>query len=232
MVILFAQAIPAGPYTAEQVTAGRAAYQTNCASCHAADLSGREGPQLAGSNFIGQWGDRTTDALINFMQSTMPPGGAALPAGTYLNIAAFLLDANGARAGSQALTAASNVAIRSVAPGQRAAYLQAGGAPAAAQGKQDNAKQSKQTKETPRGVTVAGEVKNYVPVTDAMLRNPDPADWLMIRRDYKANSYSTLESDHRRRTSTICGWCGAGPCRKAEPPATSPRPSCTTACCT
>ena len=44
----------------------------------------------------------------------------------------------------------------------------------------------------PRGITVAGEVKNYVPVTDAMLRNPDPADWLMIRRDYKASSFSPL----------------------------------------
>ncbi len=71
MVILFAQQRPAGPYTVEQVTAGRAAYSTNCASCHAADLSGREGPQLAGANFIGQWGDRTTDALINFTCS--PP---------------------------------------------------------------------------------------------------------------------------------------------------------------
>ena len=35
-------------------------------------------------------------------------------------------------------------------------------------------------------------MKNYVPVTDAMLRNPDPADWLMIRRDYKASYYSPL----------------------------------------
>ncbi len=35
-------------------------------------------------------------------------------------------------------------------------------------------------------------MKNYIPVTDAMLRNPDPADWLMIRRDYKASSFSTL----------------------------------------
>jgi hypothetical protein len=53
-------------------------------------------------------------------------------------------------------------------------------------------KQGKQEKQTPRGITVAGEVKNYVPVTDAMLHNPDPADWLMIRGDYKANSFSTL----------------------------------------
>src|ERR1700680_1803039 len=101
VAILFAQQRPAGPYTADQVTAGRAAYQTNCASCHAADLSGREGPQLAGSNFLGQWGDRTAGALINFMQSTMPPGGSALGGDTYISLAAFILDANGARAGSQ-----------------------------------------------------------------------------------------------------------------------------------
>src|SRR3954462_867634 len=84
VAILFAQQGPAGPYTAEQVAAGRAAYPTNCASCHAADLSGREGPQLAGSNFLGQWGDRTPGALINFMQSTMPPGGADLGGDTYV----------------------------------------------------------------------------------------------------------------------------------------------------
>jgi alcohol dehydrogenase (cytochrome c) len=187
VMILFAQQRPAAPYTQDQASAGRAIYQTNCASCHAADLSGREGPQLAGANFLVQWGDRTTGELVSFMQSTMPPGGVALPGDSYLNLAAFILDANGARAGNQALTAASPVTIRSVASGQRAAYLQTGGSPAAAQ-----AKQEKQEKQTPRGITVEGEVKNYVPVTDAMLRNPDPADWLMIRRDYKASSFSTL----------------------------------------
>src|SRR5437868_1450810 len=30
-----------------------------------------------------------------------------------------------------------------------------------------------------------------------MLRNPDPADWLMIRRDYHATSYSTLNQINR-----------------------------------
>jgi len=44
----------------------------------------------------------------------------------------------------------------------------------------------------PLGLTVTGEVQNYVPVTDAMLKNPDPADWLMIRRDYHASDYSPL----------------------------------------
>ena len=130
VVILFAQQRPAGPYTADQAAAGRAAYQTNCASCHAADLSGREGPQLAGANFMAQWGDRTAGELISFMQSTMPPGGAALPGDTYINLAAFILDANSARPGDRALTADIE-RCRSAAsrPGQRAAYLQPGAAP-------------------------------------------------------------------------------------------------------
>jgi alcohol dehydrogenase (cytochrome c) len=46
---------------------------------------------------------------------------------------------------------------------------------------------------TPVGVTIAGEVPNYVPVTDAMLKNPDPGDWLMIRRDYGATDFSPLK---------------------------------------
>ncbi len=35
-------------------------------------------------------------------------------------------------------------------------------------------------------------MKNYTPVTDEMLRNPDPGDWLMIRRNYQASSDSAL----------------------------------------
>ncbi len=193
VVILFAQTA-AGPYTAEQAAAGRAAYQTNCASCHAPDLSGREGPQLAGTNFMSQWGDRTAGELIGFLRATMPPGaGGSLSEQTYGNLAAFLLDANSARPGDRPLTTESNVSIRSVASGQRATYLQAGlqaGSPApaaAAQGKQETP-----APQAPRGITVAGEVKNFVPVTDAMLRNPDPADWLMLRHDYKATYYSPL----------------------------------------
>jgi alcohol dehydrogenase (cytochrome c) len=43
------------------------------------------------------------------------------------------------------------------------------------------------------GVTVRGTVANYVPVTDATLRNPAAADWIMLRHDYSATSYSSLE---------------------------------------
>jgi alcohol dehydrogenase (cytochrome c) len=189
---LTAQERAAGPYTAAQAAAGRAAYQTNCSSCHAADLSGREGPQLAGGTFMNQWGARPAGELVSFMRATMPPGSAgSLPDQTYINVAAFLLDANSARPGDRTLTAESAVSISSVASGQRAAYLQPGVVappvlltpPSAA---------APATNQAPRGITVDGVVKNYVPVTDAMLRNSDPSDWLMLRRDYKATYYSPL----------------------------------------
>ena len=41
-------------------------------------------------------------------------------------------------------------------------------------------------------MTLTGDVKNYVPVTDDMLRNPDPGDWLMARRNYQGWSHSPL----------------------------------------
>ncbi len=185
-----AQQRPAGPYTAAQASAGRAAYQANCASCHAPDLSGREGPQLAGGTFMSQWSAKNAGELIVFMRATMPPGASrALPDETYAELAAFILDANSARPGEQRLSADSRVTIGGVVSGQRAAYLQLG---ATAPPPVQPSKQENQARQAPPGITVAGEVKNYVPVTDAMLRNPDPGDWLMIRRDYKATYHSPL----------------------------------------
>src|ERR1019366_4181735 len=111
---------------------------------------------------------------------------------------------NSARPGDRMLTADSSVSIRSVASGQRAPYLQPGAAagpnaqPAARQGKQE-----KQGRQAPRGITVAGEVKNYVPVTDAMLRNPDPGDWLMARRNYQGWSYSPLTDISRSNVNDL-----------------------------
>jgi alcohol dehydrogenase (cytochrome c) len=48
-----------------------------------------------------------------------------------------------------------------------------------------------------------GSVQDYVPVTDAMLRNPDPADWLMWRGNYHAWSFSTLDEIHRDNVQNL-----------------------------
>src|SRR5580693_2120561 len=97
------QAPAAGPFTAAQAEAGRTAYQANCASCHNADLSGSgNAAPLAGSVFMGGWNTRSTKDLVGFMQGSMPPNNpGGLTEATYLTIAAFILQSNGARAGNQ-----------------------------------------------------------------------------------------------------------------------------------
>ena len=180
------QAASAQVFTAAQATAGQASYQANCASCHVPDLSGRnEAPQLAGSNFMNTWRGRTTKELVEYMQATMPPGRPSLAADEYVNIAAFILQSNGAAPGAQALAASTATPIGTIAAGQRAAARPTPGGPQGPAARP-------QAPPPPRGLTVTGEVKNYVPVTDAMLRNPDPGDWLMARRNYQAWSYSPL----------------------------------------
>src|SRR5262249_13022394 len=107
-------------YTASQAADGLAAYQTDCASCHLPDLTGRnEAPQLAGGNFMNTWGARTTVDLIRYIQATMPPANrGGLSAETYTNIVGFILQANGAPAGDRPLAVSTPVRIGSVSNGQ------------------------------------------------------------------------------------------------------------------
>ncbi len=46
-------------------------------------------------------------------------------------------------------------------------------------------------------LTVADLIRDFLPVTDEMLRDPDPADWPMLRRNYLAHSYSPLDQIDR-----------------------------------
>jgi PQQ-dependent dehydrogenase (methanol/ethanol family) len=184
---------PQAVFTAAQANAGQAAYATNCASCHLPDLAGQnEAPQLAGTNFRSSWGKRTPKDLIEYMSATMPPGRPSLADQDYVNIAAFILRSNGAAAGAQPLQASNATAIGTVATGQRAAGPAAAPGAARPTGDGDGGPRAAAVQPS-RGHSVQGEVKNYVPVTDAMLKNPPAGDWLMARRTYQAWSYSPLE---------------------------------------
>src|SRR5688572_25037596 len=162
-------------FTTEQASAGRTAYEQNCATCHGANLRQLPDALLAGREFAAKWGSRSTGELVAQMRSTMPPGNAGgLPEETYLASAAYVLQVNGGGADGQPLTARTATRISEAMTGR--------GAPASAAGPSVGR----------TGVTVAGTVPGFVRVTDATLRKPNPADWLMIRRDYSATSYSPL----------------------------------------
>ena len=103
-VLLTGQQPAGGPYTTEQASAGKAAYEASCAACHGSDLMGA--PPLAGEGFIGGWRTRTTRDLFGLIQTSMPadnPNG--LSETTYLNIVAYILQFNKIAAGTTPLTA-------------------------------------------------------------------------------------------------------------------------------
>jgi mono/diheme cytochrome c family protein len=105
-----------GVYTAQQATAGRTAFQANCAGCHLADLSGQgDAAPLRGTAFMTAWGTRSTKELLSFMQLTMPPQSPGrLSPQQYLDITAYILQQNGVAAGTQAFTANTEVPIRAL----------------------------------------------------------------------------------------------------------------------
>jgi alcohol dehydrogenase (cytochrome c) len=187
-----------GPFSAQQAAAGRASYLANCAGCHQPDLRGaNEAKPLAGADFIRTWTDRTAQDLVTFLSVAMPPPPAS-PGGlgtqTYVNLAAFILAANGAPPGNAELAAATPVRIGSVATGTmtdafRAALASAVPAAGSAGGK--------------TGISVIGNAERVRSVTDADLKAQPGADWLMIRGNYKAWNYSELNSITRENVHEL-----------------------------
>ena len=171
-------ATPASSFTAEQAAAGAAAYAQSCVTCHGANLRQLPDALIAGREFVAKWGSRNTDELIEQIRTSMPPENpGGLPEASYLAIGAFVLQANGGEPGDDALTAATSLRIGESLTGAPVLAAAAGGGA---------------TSDEPTGVTVAGTVPNFVSVSDATLREQAPGDWLMVRRDYSATSYSPL----------------------------------------
>ncbi|MEC9223398.1 MAG: PQQ-binding-like beta-propeller repeat protein, partial [Pseudomonadota bacterium] len=164
---------------ASQVEAGAEAYATNCAICHGTNLEGSTlGPLLSGFSWVRRWGTQTPTLLLGNIQANMPPGGnESITEEDYLNIVAHMLQVNGVDGITEALSASSDFFI------------------------EDNisrmvAQRNRPEPPAPEGLTVNGNTENFIPfipLTDAMLRDPNPADWPMMRRNFYAHSYSPLD---------------------------------------
>jgi len=167
-----------------QAEIGAEKFASNCAACHGANLEGTTlGPILSGNSFVQRWGTQTPALLLNNIQANMPPGGNdGISDEDYINIVAHILSSNGVDAVTETLTASTDFEI-------------------ADNISQVVARRSRPEPEPPQGVTVAGTIENFTPVTDAMLENPDPADWPMHRRNYYGHSYSPLSQINTENVS-------------------------------
>ena len=178
----------AGPSFASQAEAGVAAYANNCGACHGAELQGTAlGPMLSGGGFLGSYGRQSPADFFNFLKANMPPGGnAGISDADYWSIVAHVMRTNGVTDTNPPLDAAASYAMASNIPGVNPALTQQRIEP-----------------DRPTGVVAAGTVANYRPVTDAMLIDPAPEDWLMLRGNFQAWSYSELDQVNADNVSQL-----------------------------
>ena len=118
--LAWGQTIAPAPFTQAQSDAGRDSFMTSCASCHGENLAGGGAPALAGQSFsTGAFGRRTTAQLYTFIHDRMPfCEGGSLANETYVNIVAFILQANGAKPGNEPLTATTSVKVSDIVTGE------------------------------------------------------------------------------------------------------------------
>ncbi len=93
-----------GVFTAVQSARGKMTFNATCAGCHGADLNGVNRPALKGEVFLSHWMEGSLAALFTRVKS-MPPSGANLGDTAYVDLLAFLLDANAFPSGAQELNA-------------------------------------------------------------------------------------------------------------------------------
>ncbi|MBP9035458.1 MAG: PQQ-binding-like beta-propeller repeat protein, partial [Pseudomonadales bacterium] len=185
-----------GVYTEAQAASGKGGYAQYCAECHHLTLQGTgHGSPLAGPGFIAKWGRRTSADLIGYTSNLMPAGApASLSTAEYLAITAYVLQVNGAPAGAQELRADTAIEVGLAALGDKWAGVKSGLAQTPGATKWESwqgAGSIAGAAQRAHGF-VNKEVKNFVPVSEAMLRNPPDGDWLSWRRTEDAQGYSPL----------------------------------------
>ena len=117
--VLSGQELQQASFSADQAARGAALYQQNCAACHLANLTGSfEAPNLADTSFRSNWANRRVEEFVDLLQRTMPPQApGSLDQSQYLDISAFLLEANNIGASATALSlSAGNVLFPTLKP--------------------------------------------------------------------------------------------------------------------
>jgi cytochrome c len=104
IVVVAAQSPPArrsvwdGVYTDAQAARGERQYGRSCEQCHGPDLAGdpvMEIPALSLDSFMTSWGGKSVKDLFDTVKRSMPkdkPG--SLGTGSYVDVVAYLLQAN------------------------------------------------------------------------------------------------------------------------------------------
>jgi len=176
-------------FTAQQAARGQTAYTENCAACHGPHLNdGQFAPPVKGAGFKAHWHDESPEALRSVIVKRMPPASpGSLGSQTYADIEAYLLQENGDKAGTAEF-------VGSGAPAEVAAASEHNAVPRTV-----GASLAANEDDAYRAAMAARKnlLDGLTPVSDAMLRAPAAADWLMWRGTYATLGYSPLDQINR-----------------------------------
>jgi alcohol dehydrogenase (cytochrome c) len=216
-------------FNEEQATRGAALYQQNCAACHLADLSGSfEAPNLADAAFRNNWANRSVGEFVDLLRRTMPPQApGSLSDNQYLEVSAFLLEANSITASSSALTASANaVLFLNSNSDQRAPLIQRTPIP----GRAGTVPSPNTRMSVPEVATIYQSerartrsfrtVEGFRNVSSEDLANPPAQDWTYWRRTPQSHGYTPLDqinTDNVRQLSLAWVW-GMEPGRSQPAP--------------
>jgi mono/diheme cytochrome c family protein len=99
VILSNASNLPPASYSAAQATRGKDIYEGTCGTCH-------QPAQFIGQTFVESWNDRRVWDFYSLVRATMPldnPGG--MKEQEYIDVVAYLLQANKAPAGGDSLKA-------------------------------------------------------------------------------------------------------------------------------
>jgi len=93
-----------GVYSTAQAERGQSAYAWSCSRCHGEDLTG-SGNVLRGAKFMDHWREDSLKSFFNAIKTTMPRNAPrSLGDGEYIDIVAYILQANAFPAGKEELS--------------------------------------------------------------------------------------------------------------------------------
>ena len=190
-VVVAAQApVADGAFTIDQAADGWSVYGVQCGQCHGPNLEGMiHAPPLSGVDFLNSWLGQTTDDMFAYLRDEMPPGQAGVISDqSYVDLVAYLLESNGAVPGDRTLMADAGVPIGDAADMEEARR-------AAGAGERPRRRSSRfMNQVVPQDLS---------PVTDEMLADPPPGDWLSWRRTRNSHGYSTLDQVTRDNVADL-----------------------------
>ncbi|WEK47783.1 MAG: PQQ-binding-like beta-propeller repeat protein [Candidatus Andeanibacterium colombiense] len=184
----------------QQLEVGRQTYARNCAACHGETLdNGHFAPPLKGPAFLAKWGKAPLADLYDYIHRSMPPAAAgSLGDDSYDALAALLVHENGGDAGRVVKAGEMGGIALPAPPAEAKAETGVGGLST--------------RYPLPPGPALPDRFADYTPVTEEMLDNPAPENWLSWRRSHQGLGYSPLKQIDTGNVSELhIAWAQALP---------------------